>query len=581
MPDYVLEGPKWAATTITWSFANPANPSNQQTYTGSIGAIYQQTIQDAFTRWASVAGLTFVQATDSTSVDIRFGWGNLPSTASSYTLGLTPVPAGPRFRPDVEIQLEDPQYLALNADPTLGWLYGSTAATLFQVALHEIGHALGLGHDTDLNSVMYPTASASTRNLDATDIAGIDALYGISAVSPGQFAIAGVSAPEGNSGTSPFVFTVSRTGGTAAASVQWATQDGTATVAAGDYVASSGTLVFAAGVMSETLTVPVIGNTRYEPDKTFSVQLANPTNGAGLATAQAAGVILNDDPGPGSLAIDSVAMAEGNAGTTTFVFTVTRSLGAAPITVDFRTQDGTATVAAGDYVAQSGTLGFGAGVTTRTISVTVNGNTVVEPDETFSVVLSNASGGGTIATAAGTGTILNDDVAQVATGPVIGSGSGGAATTVPLPDVGVYRFFDRIDGTHFFTASAAERDALISTRADMAYEGVGLSADNPANADPAAAPVYRFFDTIHGTHFFTASQAEKAQVSATRADLTFEGIGFYEHTAPASGDVAVYRFFDATYGTHFYTADATERASLLITRPDLKDEGVGFYAPLA
>lgn len=158
-------------------------------------------------------------------------------------------------------------------------------------------------------------------------------------------------------------------------------------------------------------------------------------------------------------------------------------------------------------------------------------------------------------------------------------GAGGTFIALTADTVGVYRFFDSNYGTHFFSASGMEKDTILSTRPDLIYEGVGLQSIDPAAPDPNASPVYRFFDTTYGTHFFTASATERDAVIASRADLLFEGTGFIEHVAQQSGDTAVYRFFDTKYGTHFYTADANERATIVATRPDLVDEGTGFYAP--
>lgn len=143
--------------------------------------------------------------------------------------------------------------------------------------------------------------------------------------------------------------------------------------------------------------------------------------------------------------------------------------------------------------------------------------------------------------------------------------------------VQVFRFFDQKDGTHFYTSSTGERDATIATRPDLAYEGVGLNAVNPPATDPNATAVYRFFNINDGTHFFTISSAEVATVQATRSDLTYEGITFYEHATQQAGDAAVYRFFDTSNGTHFYSADPSEKSSVLATRPDLVNEGVAFY----
>lgn len=103
-----------------------------------------------------------------------------------------------------------------------------------------------------------------------------------------------------------------------------------------------------------------------------------------------------------------MSVTEGNAGTADAVFTVSLSAASAePVTVAFATADGSAT-AGSDYVATSGTLVFDPGTTMLT--VTVNGDTLYEPDETFSVDLGNATNA-TIADAQGQATIRNDDSA--------------------------------------------------------------------------------------------------------------------------------------------------------------------------
>ena len=81
--------------------------------------------------------------------------------------------------------------------------------------------------------------------------------------------------------------------------VDFATANGTAT-AGSDYQATSGTLTFAPGTTTQTLTVLILGDTLDEPNETFTVTLSNPTN-ATLATAQATGTIVDDDVPPLSI----------------------------------------------------------------------------------------------------------------------------------------------------------------------------------------------------------------------------------------------------------------------------------------
>ena len=229
----------------------------------------------------------------------------------------------------------------------------------------------------------------------------------------GNVSINDVNITEGNSGTQVATFSVTRSGGTAAFNVNYATADGTAT-ASSDYVAQpTSTLSFAAGDLTKTISVTINGDTTVEPNETFSVNLSGATNGGTITKSQGTGTIVNDDAaaGVGNISISDVNITEGNSGTQVANFTVTRSGGTAAFNVNYATADGTAT-AGSDYVAQpTSTLSFAAGDLTKTISVTVNGDTTVEPNETFSVNLSGATNGGTITKSQGTGTIVNDDTA--------------------------------------------------------------------------------------------------------------------------------------------------------------------------
>jgi hypothetical protein len=121
------------------------------------------------------------------------------------------------------------------------------------------------------------------------------------------------------------------------------------------------------------------------------------------------GTILNDDGATSGLSINNMSKAEGSRGTSLpFIFTVTLSPArSSPVTVNYATANGTAT-APSDYTAKNGTLTFAPGETSKPVSVSVNGDRVVEPNETFTVNLSSPSGA-TLSDGQGVGTILNDD----------------------------------------------------------------------------------------------------------------------------------------------------------------------------
>ena len=102
---------------------------------------------------------------------------------------------------------------------------------------------------------------------------------------------------------------------------------------------------------------------------------------------------------------------EGKKGKTTLLtFTVTLSAAYdQAVSMSFRTVNGTATTSDGDYVAKTGTLTFAPGETTKTITITVKGDSKKEADETFYLDLFGNSGNSLFTKNRGIGTILNDD----------------------------------------------------------------------------------------------------------------------------------------------------------------------------
>jgi len=184
--------------------------------------------------------------------------------------------------------------------------------------------------------------------------------------------------------------------------VNYATVDGTG-VAGVDYIATSGTLTFAPGETTKTVSVPIVEDLVYEGPETFSVNLSNPTN-ATILDGQGLGTILDNDAMP-MLSINDVTVSEDSGDA---VFTVAMSQPASwPVTVDYATTDGTAT-AGEDYVATSGTLTFAPGETTKMVSVPIVEDLVYEASETFSANLINPNNA-TLSDDQGLGTILDND----------------------------------------------------------------------------------------------------------------------------------------------------------------------------
>jgi hypothetical protein len=128
-----------------------------------------------------------------------------------------------------------------------------------------------------------------------------------------------------------------------------------------------------------------------------------------------------------SITISDVSIAEGNSGTKNATFTVTLSNAlTSAVTVNYATRNGTATAGAtSDYTAASGKLTFAAGQTSKTVNVSIIGDTVFESDENFYLDLS-AAVGATLARSTATGAITNDDTVPPPPPPDPGTGQSAA-----------------------------------------------------------------------------------------------------------------------------------------------------------
>ncbi|WP_455209182.1 Calx-beta domain-containing protein [Kaarinaea lacus] len=206
--------------------------------------------------------------------------------------------------------------------------------------------------------------------------------------------------------------TVSRVAGNAGAvSVDYASADGTAT-SGNDYSAVSGTLNFANGVTSQTIIIPILDDSNYEGNENFTISLSLATGGATIAAPATTTVtIIENDPAPqpGSLqfSVASYFVAENGVNAN---ITVTRTGGSSGlVSVDYATSDSGATATA-DYTPTNGTLNFADGVVSQSFSVPILDDVIYEGNETFTVSLSNVTGGAVLgATTTTTVTITEND----------------------------------------------------------------------------------------------------------------------------------------------------------------------------
>ena len=291
---------------------------------------------------------------------------------------------------------------AVAASTFLGGMYPEEARG---VALDPAGNVYVTGVT---NSPDYPTTAGAFQPT-RPGTSGDEAFVAKLDLTPPAFSLTidDVTVTEGHGGTAAAVFTVTRSGDPSIGfTVSYASASGTA-AAGTDYQAAAGTLVFAAGEVSQTIMVAVTGDRLGEADETFVVTLGAPSAGA-VADGQGLGTITDDEP---RVSIGDVTRVEGRDGTTT-LFTFTVSLSVAydqPVTMSFRTANGTAITSNKDYTAASGTLTFAPGETSRTITIVVKGDNRREGNETFFVDLTGLSANAAFTRSRGIGTILNDD----------------------------------------------------------------------------------------------------------------------------------------------------------------------------
>lgn len=149
------------------------------------------------------------------------------------------------------------------------------------------------------------------------------------------------------------------------------------------------------------------------------------------------------------------------------------------------------------------------------------------------------------------------------------------AATVPARTP-VFRFFNTQTGAHFYTASADERDFVIRTYPVFQYENVAFYAY--PNASSGMNPVFRFFNTASGAHFYTISAGERDFVEATYPTFRYEGPSWYAQTIAGNGATPMFRFFNTRTGAHFYTISSAERDFVVASYPDFRYEGTAYFA---
>ena len=238
------------------------------------------------------------------------------------------------------------------------------------------------------------------------------------------------------------------------------------------------------------------------------------------------------------------------------------------VAVDYATSDGTAT-AGSDYGATSGRVpSFAPGETSRTVNVPVTGDTTDEADETFTLTLSNASGGATISNASATGTIIDDDEDTTAPDTAITEGPSGtvsatSATFAFSSETGA-TFECRLDDAEEFTSCASGIEYTNLSEGSHAFEV--RAKDSAGNTDETPASRTWTVDATAPDTTITSGPTEGSTVSSRDQAISFtsteDGSGFEcsvdngaTYQPCSSGDT-----FTFTEGPNTFKVKATDAA---------------------
>ncbi|MFN9674832.1 MAG: Calx-beta domain-containing protein, partial [Microcystis sp.] len=221
-------------------------------------------------------------------------------------------------------------------------------------------------------------------------------------------------------GTSNLVYTFTRTGNTANPLTVSFNVGGNATFnndytqnGAASFNSTSGTITFAAGLDTATLTIDPTADSIFEQDETVSLTLVSSANYNRGTTNTVTSTIINDDVNAGVLSFSNSQFSVNEDGTVVSAVTINRtgnSTGAVSVTINLT--NGTAT-APSDYNNTPITVNFANGETSKTVTIPIVNDTQFEPNETVNLTLSNPTGGATLGTqTTAVLTIINDDLPQ-------------------------------------------------------------------------------------------------------------------------------------------------------------------------
>lgn len=351
--------------------------------------------------------------------------------------------------------------------------------------------------------------------------------------------------------------TLRRSGGSdGEVAVRLRSADGSA-VAGTDYTVADSEVTWADGDADDKiLRIDIIDNTRFEPDRDFTVTLSAPQGGATLgATDEAQITIVNDDaPQPGTLAL-SAASYSVNEAAGSLIITVARSGGSdGVVSVAYATENDSA-MAPADFAARSNRLSWADGdAAPKTFSVEIVDDAAFEGEEHFGIVLSEPYGGAVLGLAEASVAITDNDDPQPGvlqfSAASASVGENGGSVTLSVSRSGGSDGMVMIDYASADSSAAAGAD-YTATQGTLVW--------NPGDADTRTISVPVLDDAIYEGDESFVVQLSNPQGGAQLGARAAATVTIVENDLPQPGRL---QFSMSAYGV----VEGEARATIAVTR---------------
>lgn len=171
--DFSTNSIKWGSTsfgtfggTVTWSAASTNFAGQLVTFDSPVSGAFLSATRDAFNAWEAVANIKFSEVTDAVDVDIRLGFDEIDGSSGVLAQAFTRFGGGGIISSEIRFDSAEPYVVGSGNVGPGNFNFGT-------VAIHEIGHAVGIGHSNASTAIMRSFIDRDVNSLQPDDIAAI------------------------------------------------------------------------------------------------------------------------------------------------------------------------------------------------------------------------------------------------------------------------------------------------------------------------------------------------------------------------------------------------------------------------